>query len=43
MVDPGTGLVALAVLLGGKDLMVKLLGPSAEYLGEEGQKYAEKR
>jgi len=43
MVDPGTGLVTLAVLLGGKDLMVKLLGPSAEYLGEEGQKYAEKK
>jgi len=31
--DPGTGLTALAVVLGGKELLIKLLGPSVENFG----------
>jgi hypothetical protein len=32
-VDPGTGLTVLGTALGSKDLVVKILGPTAEYLG----------
>ena len=43
MVDPGTGLAALGIALGGKDLVVKLLGPTAEYLGNGMKGFAERR
>lgn len=32
-IDPGTGLTVLGTALGSKDLVVKLLGPTADYLG----------
>jgi hypothetical protein len=31
--EPGTGLTALAAMVGSKDLLVKMLGPTADYLG----------
>ena len=33
MVDPGTGLTVLGGALGSKDLVLRVLGPTAEYLG----------
>jgi len=33
VVDPGTGLTVLGGALGSKDLVVKILGPTADYLG----------
>jgi hypothetical protein len=32
MVDPGTGLVVLGTALGSNELVVKTLGPTADYL-----------
>lgn len=43
MVEFGTGLIALAVALGGKELFVKMLGPTAEYLGDQGKDYSQKK
>lgn len=43
MIDTGTGMAALALALGGKELIAKLLGPTAEYLGNEIQTFAAKR
>jgi hypothetical protein len=31
--DPGTGLTVLGAALGSKELVVKILGPTADYLG----------
>jgi hypothetical protein len=42
MVDPGTALGTGLALLGGKEILTKLLGPTAEYLGTELESYAEK-
>src|SRR5213595_3176893 len=33
MADPNTGLAVLGAAIGTKDLIVKVLGPTAEYLG----------
>lgn len=41
--DLGSGLTILGALLGGKDLIVKMLGPTAEYMGYEIKGFAEKR
>jgi hypothetical protein len=43
MVDPGTGMVALGIALGGKDILVKMLGPTAEYLGGGLKDFAARR
>jgi hypothetical protein len=43
MAEVGTGLTALAIALGGKELFVKMLGPTAEYLGEQGKDYSQKK
>ena len=43
MVDPGTGMVTLGIALGGKDIVVKLLGPTAEYLGAGMKDFAARR
>jgi len=43
MIDTGTGLTALGLALGGKDIVVKLLGPTAEYLGDEAKEFTKKR
>jgi hypothetical protein len=43
MIDTGTGLTALGVALGGKDIIVKLLGPTAEYIGDEAKEFTKKR
>jgi hypothetical protein len=43
MIDTGTGLTALGVALGGKDIIVKLLGPTAEYIGDEAKEFTRKR
>lgn len=34
MVDPGTGMIGLGIALGAKDLLGKVLGPTADYAGE---------
>lgn len=41
--DTGTGLVALATAMGGKDFLMKLLGPTADYMGDELKLFTEKR
>jgi len=41
--DQNTGLVVLGTAVGSKDLIVKLLGPTAEYLGDELQTFTQKR
>jgi hypothetical protein len=41
--DLGTGLTVLGTALGGKDIIVKMLGPTAEYIGEGLKNFAEKR
>lgn len=41
--DTGTGLTILGTALGGKDIIIKLLGPSADYLGEGIKDFAKKR
>jgi len=43
MVDTGTGLAALGIALGGKDIIVKILGPTAEYIGDEAKEFTKKR
>ncbi len=43
MIDTGTGLTALGAALGGKDIIVKLLGPTAEYIGDEAKEFTRKR
>lgn len=43
MVDPGTGLIVASSLIGTKELIIKLLGPTADYLGNELQEFVEKR
>lgn len=39
----GTGLTILGTALGGKDIIVKILGPTADYLGGELSSFTEKR
>ena len=41
--DLGTGLTVLGTALGGKDIIVKVLGPTAEYVGDELKAYTSKR
>lgn len=41
--DIGTGLTILGTALGGKDIIIKMLGPTAEYLGEGFKDYTQKR
>jgi len=41
--DLGTGLTVLGTALGGKDIIVKILGPTAEYIGDGLKDFAEKR
>lgn len=41
--DPNTGLIVLGTALGSKDLVIKLLGPTAEYLGEGLQSFTQQR
>lgn len=41
--DHNTGLIVLGGAIGSKDLVVKLLGPTADYLGEELQSFTQKR
>jgi hypothetical protein len=43
MIDTNTGLTALGVALGGKDIIVKLLGPTAEYIGDGAKEFTRKR
>jgi hypothetical protein len=43
MVEPGTGLAVLGTSLISKDLLLKVLGPTAEYLGEGLKGFAERR
>ena len=43
MIDTGTGLTALGLALGGKDIVLKLLGPTAEYIGEGAKDFTQKR
>ena len=43
MVDMETGLVALGAGIGGKDIIVKLLGPTADYIGVGFKDFTEKR
>lgn len=41
--DTGTGLTILGTALGGKDIVVKMLGPTADYLGEGMRDFTKKR
>lgn len=41
--DTSTGLIVLSSVIGSKELVVKILGPTAEYLGEGIKKYTEKQ
>ena len=41
--DTGTGLTILGTALGGKEVIVKILGPTAEYLGEGMRDFTKKR
>ena len=41
--DLGTGLTILGTALGGKDIIVKMLGPTSEYIGDGLKDFAEKR
>ena len=41
--DTGTGLTILGTALGGKDIIVKMLGPTADYLGEGFKDFTKKR
>lgn len=41
--DIGTGLTILGTALGGKDIIVKMLGPTADYLGEGMRDFTKKR
>lgn len=41
--DTGTGLTILGTALGGKDIIVKMLGPTADYLGEGMRDFTKKR
>lgn len=43
MADLGMGLTALGVALGGKDIIVKLLGPTADLLGEQFANFTQRR
>ena len=43
MVEPGSGFLALAAAIGGKDLLVKVFGPTAEYIGGELAEFTERR
>lgn len=43
MADTGTGMIALGVALGGKDILIKMLGPTAEYLGNGMKDFATQR
>ena len=41
--DVGTGLTILGTALGGKDIIIKILGPTSEYIGDGLKDFAEKR
>jgi hypothetical protein len=43
MAEIGTGITALAIALGGKDFLAKILGPTADYIGEQAKLMVEKR
>lgn len=43
MADPQTGLAVLAAAIGGKDIIVKVLGPTSEYLGAGLRDWTEQR
>jgi len=43
MIETGTGLAILGTAIGGKELVVKILGPTAEYLGDELRELAVKK
>jgi hypothetical protein len=41
-IDPGTGLTILGTALGSKDLVIKILGPTADYLGTGMREWTER-
>lgn len=41
--DTGTGLTILGTALGGKDIIVKILGPTSEYVGNQIKEWTEKK
>src|ERR1700744_1578815 len=41
--DIGTGLTVLGSALGGKDVIIKILGPTADYIGDGMKDFAAKR
>lgn len=43
MIDTGTGLTILGTALGGKDIIVKILGPTSEYIGNQIKEWTEKK
>lgn len=43
MAEIGTGIAALAIALGGKDFLTKILGPTADYIGEQAKLMVEKQ
>jgi hypothetical protein len=43
VVDPSTGLTVLGAAIGTKDLVVKVLGPTAEYVGDGLKNWTERR
>jgi hypothetical protein len=43
MVDPGTGLTILGTAIGGAKIIEKILGPSADYIGNQIKEWAEKK
>lgn len=43
MIDTGTGLTILGTALGGKDIIVKMLGPTSEYIGNQIKEWTEKK
>ncbi|MEO6305818.1 MAG: hypothetical protein ABIP51_21905 [Bacteroidia bacterium] len=43
MIDPGTGLALLGSAIGGKKLIEKILGPSADYIGEQLKEWTQKK
>lgn len=43
MIDPGTGLTILGSAIGGAKILEKILGPSAEYIGDQIKEWTKKR
>jgi hypothetical protein len=43
MIDPGTGLTILGTAVGGAKVVEKILGPTAEYIGQQIREWTEKK